>query len=32
MALGSEGRFEQTLNTDQDNAIIFDRAAGHDGG
>ncbi|MDD2916103.1 MAG: DUF294 nucleotidyltransferase-like domain-containing protein [Gallionella sp.] len=24
MALGSEGRFEQTLNTDQDNAIIFD--------
>ncbi len=23
MALGSEGRFEQTLNTDQDNAIIF---------
>jgi CBS domain-containing protein len=22
--LGSEGRFEQTLNTDQDNAIIFD--------
>lgn len=24
MALGSEGRFEQTLNTDQDNALIFD--------
>jgi len=24
MALGSEGRYEQTLNTDQDNAIIFD--------
>lgn len=24
MALGSEGRFEQTLNTDQDNAIIFE--------
>jgi CBS domain-containing protein len=23
MALGSEGRFEQTLNTDQDNALIF---------
>ncbi|NOU01017.1 MAG: CBS domain-containing protein [Gallionella sp.] len=23
MALGSEGRFEQTLSTDQDNAIIF---------
>ncbi len=23
LALGSEGRFEQTLNTDQDNAIIF---------
>lgn len=23
MALGSEGRFEQTLNTDQDNAFIF---------
>ncbi len=23
MSLGSEGRFEQTLNTDQDNAIIF---------
>ena len=24
LALGSEGRFEQTLNTDQDNALIFD--------
>ncbi len=24
IALGSEGRFEQTLNTDQDNAIIFE--------
>jgi CBS domain-containing protein len=24
MALGSEGRFEQTLNTDQDNAIVFE--------
>ncbi len=23
MALGSEGRYEQTLNTDQDNALIF---------
>lgn len=23
MALGSEGRFEQTLNTDQDNALLF---------
>ena len=32
MALGSEGRFEQTLNTDQDNAIIFDVPAGDDGG
>ncbi len=28
MALGSEGRFEQTLNTDQDNAIIFKVPAG----
>jgi CBS domain-containing protein len=28
MALGSEGRFEQTLNTDQDNAIIFNVPAG----
>jgi CBS domain-containing protein len=28
MALGSEGRFEQTLNTDQDNAIIFSVPAG----
>jgi CBS domain-containing protein len=24
IALGSEGRFEQTLNTDQDNALIFE--------
>ena len=30
MALGSEGRFEQTLNTDQDNAIIFDVPPGMD--
>ena len=30
MALGSEGRFEQTLNTDQDNAIIFDVPQGMD--
>lgn len=28
MSLGSEGRFEQTLNTDQDNAIIFEVPAG----
>ncbi|HAF43384.1 MAG TPA: prohead protease [Gallionellaceae bacterium] len=28
MALGSEGRFEQTLNTDQDNALIFVVPAG----
>ncbi len=28
MALGSEGRLEQTLNTDQDNAIIFKVPAG----
>lgn len=28
MALGSEGRFEQTLNTDQDNALIFTVPAG----
>jgi CBS domain-containing protein len=28
LALGSEGRFEQTLNTDQDNAIIFIRPEG----
>lgn len=28
MALGSEGRFEQTLNTDQDNAIIFNVPGG----
>ncbi len=30
MALGSEGRFEQTLNTDQDNAIIFELPPGMD--
>ena len=30
MALGSEGRFEQTLSTDQDNAIIFDVPEGMD--
>ncbi|MDD5057095.1 MAG: DUF294 nucleotidyltransferase-like domain-containing protein [Sideroxydans sp.] len=30
MALGSEGRFEQTLNTDQDNAIIFTVPEGMD--
>jgi len=30
MALGSEGRFEQTLNTDQDNAIIFSLPEGMD--
>jgi len=28
MALGSEGRFEQTLSTDQDNALIFTVPAG----
>lgn len=28
MALGSEGRFEQTLNTDQDNAILFEVPSG----
>ncbi|MEN6629516.1 MAG: DUF294 nucleotidyltransferase-like domain-containing protein [Sulfuricella sp.] len=28
IALGSEGRFEQTLNTDQDNGIIFATPAG----
>ena len=28
MALGSEGRFEQTFTTDQDNAIIFESKAG----
>lgn len=28
LALGSEGRLEQTLNTDQDNAIIFTPPAG----
>jgi CBS domain-containing protein len=30
MALGSEGRFEQTLKTDQDNAIIFEVPQGMD--
>ncbi|TCJ12846.1 CBS domain-containing protein [Parasulfuritortus cantonensis] len=30
MALGSEGRLEQTLNTDQDNGIIFDLPEGAD--
>ncbi len=30
MALGSEGRFEQTLSTDQDNGIIFAGAADAD--
>ena len=30
MALGSEGRLEQTLNTDQDNAIIFVTPEGMD--
>ncbi|MEO8442865.1 MAG: DUF294 nucleotidyltransferase-like domain-containing protein, partial [Betaproteobacteria bacterium] len=29
IALGSEGRFEQTFSTDQDNGIIFDVPAGH---
>lgn len=28
LALGSEGRFEQTLNTDQDNALVFDAPEG----
>lgn len=28
LALGSEGRFEQTLNTDQDNGLIFEVPAG----
>jgi CBS domain-containing protein len=28
LALGSEGRFEQTLNTDQDNAMLFEVPAG----
>ncbi|HMM54576.1 MAG TPA: DUF294 nucleotidyltransferase-like domain-containing protein [Candidatus Desulfobacillus sp.] len=28
VALGSEGRYEQTLSTDQDNGIIFEAAAG----
>ncbi|GAA5161186.1 putative nucleotidyltransferase substrate binding domain-containing protein [Viridibacterium curvum] len=30
MAFGSEGRFEQTLSTDQDNGIIFEMAEGED--
>ena len=30
LALGSEGRFEQTLNTDQDNAMIFTVPEGMD--
>lgn len=30
LALGSEGRFEQTLNTDQDNGILFDLQPGED--
>lgn len=30
LALGSEGRFEQTLNTDQDNAILFTVPEGMD--
>ncbi len=30
LALGSEGRFEQTLNTDQDNGIIFALKDGED--
>jgi CBS domain-containing protein len=30
LALGSEGRFEQTLNTDQDNGIIFAPKANED--
>ncbi|MCK9285327.1 MAG: DUF294 nucleotidyltransferase-like domain-containing protein [Rhodocyclaceae bacterium] len=30
VALGSEGRFEQTLSTDQDNGILFDAAADAD--
>lgn len=30
LALGSEGRMEQTLNTDQDNGIIFAAEAGDD--
>lgn len=32
LALGSEGRFEQTLNTDQDNAIIFSIPEGSSAG
>lgn len=30
MAFGSEGRFEQTLSTDQDNGIVFELAEGED--
>ena len=30
LALGSEGRLEQTLNTDQDNGIIFEAREGED--
>lgn len=30
MAFGSEGRYEQTFSTDQDNGIIFDLAEGED--
>jgi len=30
LALGSEGRFEQTLNTDQDNGIVYEVAEGED--
>lgn len=30
LAFGSEGRFEQTLNTDQDNGILFDAGEGGD--
>lgn len=30
LAMGSEGRFEQTLNTDQDNGILFALPAGDD--
>jgi len=29
VALGSEGRYEQTLSTDQDNGIVFEPADGH---
>jgi CBS domain-containing protein len=30
LALGSEGRFEQTVSTDQDNGLIFEATAGAD--